>query len=269
MPVSGPRSRSRSSGDGEAPPRRLRRMSRPSAAAPPANVRSRRRRRRRATTPCTPRRPPAAGRRVERQPPVAVEPDLDPRVRSSRRPAALVLVEVSAGEARRDAGRDPEIPQHQRHRAREVLAVAATSWSRRRRAAASFAPGGDSSPGKSPLERNHASRDRRGIGVPRSPDHLASLAVERLVLRLFVVLVEQLLQLRVTPRLPNGGTPKKPRRSGTGCRTGSLPDSPAVSARAEQASVVRRSSRPSTAGLAPGGRRRRFRIRTPRLALLL
>ena len=39
-------------------------------------------RRRRATTPCTLcAEPPAAGRRVERQPPVAVEPDLDPGVR--------------------------------------------------------------------------------------------------------------------------------------------------------------------------------------------
>ena len=202
MPVSGPRSRSRSSGDGEAPPRRLRRMSRPSAAAPPANAAVARRRRRRATTPCTCDEPPAAGRRVERQPPVAVEPDLDPRVRIrvGDRPAALVLVEVSAGEARRDTGRDPEIPEHQRHRAREVLAVAATvrqEGDERRRAFAHrrrLVVGEVSARAEPRLQR-----DRRGVRVPRSPDHLASLAVERLVLRLFVVLVEQLLQLRVTP----------------------------------------------------------------------
>ena len=128
MPVSGPRSRSRSSGDGEAPPRRLRRMSRPSAAAPPANAAVAPEASKKSDDRVLRAQPPAAGRRVERQPPVAVEPDLDPRVRIrvGDRPAALVLVEVSMVKpAATRAG--IEIPEHQRHRAREVLAVAAVS----------------------------------------------------------------------------------------------------------------------------------------------
>ena len=201
MPVSGPRSRSRSSGDGEAPSRRLRRMSRPSAAAPPANAAVAPEASKKSDDAVLRTEPPAVGRRVERQPPVAVEPDsTHVRIRVGDSPAALVLVEVSAGEVRRDTGRDPEIPEHQRHRAREVLAVAAIvprqegderrrAFVHRRRLVI-----GEVFRSKEP----RLQRDRRGVRVPRAPDHLASLAVERLVLRLFVVLVEQLLQPRVS-----------------------------------------------------------------------
>src|SRR5207302_1905233 len=69
----------------------------------------------------------AARSRVERQPAVAAEPDLDPRmcVVIGDRPRARALVVGPAREADGDARRDAEVAEHQRHRAREVLAVAA------------------------------------------------------------------------------------------------------------------------------------------------
>ena len=70
---------------------------------------------------------PAPRGRVEREPAVAVEPDLDPGVRVPvvDAPRSAVHVVGAAREAGGDAGGNPEVAQHQSHRAGEVLAVAA------------------------------------------------------------------------------------------------------------------------------------------------
>ena len=65
--------------------------------------------------------------RVERDPAEVVEPRLDPRVRVgvAHDPRVLALGVAARREARHDARRDAAHPQQQRHRAGEVLAVAA------------------------------------------------------------------------------------------------------------------------------------------------
>ena len=72
-------------------------------------------------------KPAASRRRVERQPAVAGKPDLDPGVgvRVGDRPLAHGPVVAAGREPRGDSRRDAEVPQHQRHRACEVLAVPA------------------------------------------------------------------------------------------------------------------------------------------------
>src|SRR5581483_12166409 len=66
------------------------------------------------------------GSRVERQPAVAAEPGLDPRVRGvvGDAPDAALRVVRPARKADDDTRGDAEIAEHQRHRAGEVLAVA-------------------------------------------------------------------------------------------------------------------------------------------------
>ena len=70
---------------------------------------------------------PAPRGRVEREPAVAVEPDLDPGVRvpivDAPRPAVRVV--GAAREAGGDPRGNPEVAEHEGHRAGEVLAVAA------------------------------------------------------------------------------------------------------------------------------------------------
>ena len=72
------------------------------------------------------RRTTGRRRRVEGQPPVAGEPGLHPGMGFvvGDGPHAAFGVVRPAREADGDAGRDAEVPEHQRHRAREVLAVA-------------------------------------------------------------------------------------------------------------------------------------------------
>ena len=66
---------------------------------------------------------PAARRRVEREPPVAGEPGLDPGVRLLVGHGPDARLPGPRGEPDGDARRNAERPQHQRHRARVVLAV--------------------------------------------------------------------------------------------------------------------------------------------------
>src|SRR5207253_6312963 len=68
---------------------------------------------------------PAPGCRIEREPAEAVEPDFDPSVRVSVGDLPEIVVVTPREEAGRHAGRDPEEPQHHRHRTGEVLAVPA------------------------------------------------------------------------------------------------------------------------------------------------
>ena len=90
-------------------------------------------------------RPPARGG-VERQPAVAGEPRLDPGVGVVVGHDPAVAIALAAREAARDARRNAEEPEHQCHRAGEVLAVAALALGdevgERRQAAGA---GGDSS----------------------------------------------------------------------------------------------------------------------------
>ena len=70
---------------------------------------------------------PAAGRRVERDPAPAGEVDLDPVMRLVIRHGPLVRIGVvaPAREPGSHASRNAEVAEHERHRAGEVLAVAA------------------------------------------------------------------------------------------------------------------------------------------------
>ena len=67
------------------------------------------------------------GRRVKSHPAVVREPHLDPRVRVdvAHQPLVVDAVARPGREAGRDPRRQPAHPQQQRHRARELLAVAA------------------------------------------------------------------------------------------------------------------------------------------------
>ena len=85
----------------------------------------------------------AARRGVEREPAVAVEPDLDPRVRVAvvDRPLLPLLVVGAAREAGGDPCGDPEVAEHERHRARRSAGSSrASSSSRNGRAAESRRP---------------------------------------------------------------------------------------------------------------------------------
>src|SRR5437660_12382576 len=70
-------------------------------------------------------------RRVEREPAVSLEPDLDPGVRVVVGEAPAGPGEGRAGEADGDASRNADVPEHERHRAGEVLAVPAPSRERK------------------------------------------------------------------------------------------------------------------------------------------
>ena len=130
-----------------------------------------------------------------------MEPDFDPSVRVSVGDLPEIGVVTPREEAGRHAGRDPEEPQHHRHRTGEVLAVSALrsddeadEWWESRRGAGVLGVGETSGRPQPRLEC-----DRRRIGRSRLPRHTTRPLVERCV-------------RKETPRQQSGQASVAPRR---------------------------------------------------------